>query len=167
MTGSGVSSSNVSVGASHNMQTSPTTAGKDEDENRAQTHADELPHEVDVVDRARHQIAGGMFGKKPGTLMLQMVVDALAQVVSDRNAYPANDAAADDDAGNCRATHKMIAMAGHDEQRARLRKTHRVRAEHRIAADHCVDPVAQKNGIVGFEDARREQADMPPQNGTL
>jgi len=62
-------------------------------------HADELPHQVDVVDGARHQIAGGVPREEAGTLMLQVGINPLTQIVCDGNADAPDHAAADDDAG--------------------------------------------------------------------
>jgi hypothetical protein len=68
MTGSRIAAARVRREPRHADE--PDHTGKDEDENRPQTHTDELPHEVDVVDRARHQITRGVFREKTGTLML-------------------------------------------------------------------------------------------------
>ena len=111
----------------------PDHRRKNDDENRAQTHADELPHQVDVVDCARHQIAGRMTREEAGTLVLQVVVDSLAQVVRNRNADATDHPAADDDAGEFAEHAQHDRECGPRKRGARRRDVDRAGGNQRTA----------------------------------
>ena len=77
----------------------PDQAGAAQHQQRARSLRDQLAHQPDVVDRARHQVAGAVAGEEGRSLAFEVGVEPIPEVVGDGDADPADRAAADQDRG--------------------------------------------------------------------
>ena len=99
MTGSGGSISSASAGRRVDHAGEADQARESEHQQRARPLRDQLAHQPDVVDGARHQVADAVAGEEGRALPLQVGVEPVAKVVGDGHPDPAHRAAADQDRG--------------------------------------------------------------------
>ena len=111
--------------------------GKSEDEQQSRPQADHLADQLNVVDRARHQIAGRIPRKKSRPLLLQMPVELLTQGKSDFDTGLAHIAP---------AIGKGEIAQDHEAENAECRA-----GEPGVARRHPVDPDLQQKRHEGFE----------------
>ena len=112
-------------------------AGESENEKKPRAHADHLADQRDVVDRARHEIAGRVAREKARALQFEVPVEALAQFVGDGNAYLAHMAPPEIEGG----------VAQHHEAEDRKRGHEKAR----VARGDPVDARLEEKRHEGFE----------------